>query len=89
MNPQLLKLSAKYVFKKLREQGPYFSPLVDDKIFVNRLFWNHLNLTKERIREEIEERLLLIPFLEEILIQGEKILLSVFLVHKKNNLPPA
>ncbi len=119
MNTQLLKLSAKYVFKKLREKAPYSSYVLNDKVFVNRLFWNHLNFSKERTREETEERLLLIPFLEEVLQKGikisensqfirieksignfqvgvvivknnqKKILLSMFLVHKKNDLPPA
>lgn len=60
------------MFKNLRDQGPLFCSFIKADIQVTKLFLEHIayNASKNRGYEETIERLLIIPFIEEILGSG-------------------
>ena len=69
---RLTKKSAKRVFKNLRKKAPFHCSSLNKEIVITKLFLEHIafNATKNRTHKEIIERLLIIPFLEEIFLKG-------------------
>ena len=67
------KDSAKKAFKKLREQEYFFSKDLDKNINITRVFFEHViyDKKKKRTAYEIMERILILPFLEEIISTGK------------------
>lgn len=70
MNIDLLKLSAKYAFQWLKKSSPYFCSALQKEVVVSRTFWDHLLHTKKRSTGELFSRLLLIPIIQKILLEG-------------------
>ena len=70
---RISKKSAKKVFQNLRENGNFFSPYLKENIQITKLFLNHIafNVEKHRSIKEMMERLLIVPFLSEIVTSGE------------------
>lgn len=66
----LAKKSAKEIFFKLRENWPYFCNSLNSEIFIWREFFNHI-VFKEREDLELVKRLLIFPFIEKIIKNGE------------------
>ncbi len=69
---RLAKQSAKNIFKIVRSQSPFYCNALSSEIKVTKLFYNHIvnNSKKKRSDYEIVERILIIPFLSEILLKG-------------------
>jgi len=67
---KVLKISARYAFKKLRSVSPYFCGALGEKVHVTRIFWNHINFAKERSLQDSLERLSMFPLLEIIIKRG-------------------
>jgi len=67
---KIIKISAKYIFNELRKKSPIFSPVLDTSIKINRKLWNHLLFEKTRNSEEILQRFVTLPLLDEIITKG-------------------
>ena len=67
---KILKISARYAFKKLRSESPYFCGTLKEEVFVTRIFWNHINFSKDRSPKDYLSRLAILPMIEEILKDG-------------------
>lgn len=67
-----LKLSAKRSYQNLKNSAPLISGDLKAKILVSKRFYDHIAHHKRRRNNptEIVNRLLLIPFLPEIVAQG-------------------
>lgn len=66
------KDSAKKSFQKLREEEFFYSHELDKKIYITKQFFNHVvsDKNKKRTAYEIMERILIFPFLHEIITGG-------------------
>lgn len=67
----LVRLSAKRTFYLLRNKSPLFCKEIGSKIHVSKMFFRHISFSKTRPVREIIDRLLIIPFIEEILTNGK------------------
>lgn len=69
---RISKKSAKKVFQKLRTEGSIFCTYLQQPIQITKIFLNHIafNIEKHRPVKEIMERLLIVPFVPEIIEQG-------------------
>jgi len=68
---KILKISARYAFKKLRSESPYFCGTLKEEVFVTRIFWNHINFSKDRALHDSLERLSMFPLIETIIENGK------------------
>ena len=69
----LISRSAKKSFQILRARAPFFCAALQKEIFVSRQFFNHIsnNTFRKRRISDLLERLLMIPFIDEILEKGK------------------
>lgn len=69
---RIAKISAKKNFQELRKKSPIFCPLLKKEIKITKLFLSHIAYVGEkRTHKEIVERILIIPFIEEIATTGD------------------
>jgi len=73
---KILKISAKEAFKNLRGQAPFFCTSLNKEVFVTKLFWNHINFSKQRTIREVIYRLATIPLIARILAEGKTVKVS-------------
>jgi hypothetical protein len=68
----LAKISGKQVFKNLKSQSPFYSDVLKTNIEITKVFYDHIvyNKKKKRSQKEIIKRILVIPFIQEILNNG-------------------
>lgn len=68
----LIRKSAKKSFKLLRERSPFFCTYLEEEVKVTKLFFDHIAYKKKRHKnpEELATRLLISPFVDEILKEG-------------------
>lgn len=92
---RLLKLSAKKSFDEIRKKGPFFCEIINLELKVTREFFDHISFQKSREIKEIISRLLIIPFIEDIIhkgtliekrIQGDYIYFQLALLLKKESI---
>ena len=64
--------SAKESFKNLKGQAPFYCNILESDIFITKVFFEHIAFAKQRTRffYDLMERLLVIPFIPEILKNG-------------------
>jgi len=68
---RIAKISAKRNFQELRKKSPIPCPLLNEKIKITKLFLSHIAYVGEkRTHKEIVERILIIPFIDEIAQTG-------------------
>ena len=69
----LIKLSASREFQFLRSRAPLFCVILNTYISVTRVFYDHIAHHQRRRRKvnDLVERLLMIPLVDEILMQGQ------------------
>lgn len=82
INFLLLKNSARQAFYNLRENGDLYCEALSVQVKVTRVFFQHISFTERRHKDlgELAERLLLIPFVKKIVLEGE-----IIEVRKKDN----
>lgn len=69
----LLNLSAKKTFQDLRSKSPIFCKALGENVRISRVFYNHISSkTKSRTKEEISERLVIIPLIEKVFQNGKQ-----------------
>ena len=67
----LIRISAKYSFRILRKNSPFWSSELHNDIQVTSVFFNHITSNhKGRKIKDTLERLLLIPLIEDIIQEG-------------------
>ncbi len=69
----LIKISAKKSFQKLQKESPFYCAALDAEVFITKLFFEHIAFAKKRKLEDLVERLIMIPFIEEAFEEGELI----------------
>ena len=69
----LIKKSAKKSFSILRERSPFWCTSLKNNVSITKKLFNHIAYHQKRTRKvlEILERLLIIPFVEDIVKKGE------------------
>jgi len=69
---KLIKHSAKKSFQLLRDRAPLNCNVLGGKVKVTRLFYSHITQPKRRNKtlNDLMERLLIIPFIDDILNDG-------------------
>ncbi|MDP3976259.1 MAG: hypothetical protein Q8P95_05085, partial [bacterium] len=67
----LLKMSAKKSFQLLRERSPFFCDALGVEVQVTKMFFRHITYARERQDVELIRRLLMVPFIDEILEKGQ------------------
>ena len=77
-----MRMSAKRSFQVLRQNGPYYCSALTVKVKITKLFFYHISSAKRRSFEDIVQRFLIIPFVEDILSRG-------ILIRKKDRIPKA
>jgi len=71
MLKKLVRVSAKYTFRQLRNRAPLYCKCLNCDVLITRKFFRHIDNGEKRTNKEIIDRLLIIPLIEDILLNGK------------------
>ena len=67
----LLKLSSKKSFQQLQKKSPFYCVCLDKRVLITKQFYNHIRFTKNRPKEDLIPRLLMLSLIDDIFEKGK------------------